>query len=128
MHAITRRHLIKLGLASGALMAAGTPASALVNIVVSGGNFNRFQPGNCRSWVNGNRVRIAHEKAAKPTDNVVAQARARVDFVRFGVVVLAESRIFDDDVASPCRARRKFGAAVFERDDHIFDVAVSLAV
>jgi len=39
MHAITRRHLIKLGLASGALLAAGTPASALVSIVVSGGNF-----------------------------------------------------------------------------------------
>jgi TolB protein len=40
MHAITRRHLLKLGLASGALLAAGTSASqALVNIVVSGGNF-----------------------------------------------------------------------------------------
>jgi len=39
MHAITRRHLIKLGLAGGALMAAGSPAQALVNIVVSGGDF-----------------------------------------------------------------------------------------
>ncbi len=39
MHAITRRHLLKLGLASGALLAAGSPAQALVSIVVSGGNF-----------------------------------------------------------------------------------------
>ena len=40
MHAITRRHLLKLGLASGALVAAAaSPAQALVNIVVSGGNF-----------------------------------------------------------------------------------------
>ena len=39
MHAITRRHLIKIGLAGGALMAAGSPAQALVNIVVSGGDF-----------------------------------------------------------------------------------------
>ena len=40
MHAITRRHLLKLGLASGALLAAAaSPAEALVNIVVSGGNF-----------------------------------------------------------------------------------------
>ncbi len=40
MHAITRRHLLKLGLASGALVAAASsPALALVNIVVSGGNF-----------------------------------------------------------------------------------------
>jgi TolB protein len=40
MHAITRRHLLKLGLASGALLAAAnSPAEALVNIVVTGGNF-----------------------------------------------------------------------------------------
>jgi TolB protein len=39
MHALTRRHLLKLGLASGALIATGTPSQALVNIVVSGGNF-----------------------------------------------------------------------------------------
>ncbi|MEO6014716.1 MAG: Tol-Pal system beta propeller repeat protein TolB [Devosia sp.] len=40
MHAITRRHLLKLGLASGALAAMGAaPARALVEIVVSGGNF-----------------------------------------------------------------------------------------
>ncbi|HEX4297449.1 MAG TPA: Tol-Pal system beta propeller repeat protein TolB [Devosia sp.] len=40
MHAITRRHLLKLGLASGALVAmANSPAQALVSIVVSGGNF-----------------------------------------------------------------------------------------
>jgi TolB protein len=40
MHPITRRHLLKLGLASGALLAAAnSPAEALVNIVVSGGNF-----------------------------------------------------------------------------------------
>ncbi|MEO8758195.1 MAG: Tol-Pal system beta propeller repeat protein TolB [Devosia sp.] len=39
MHAITRRHLLKLGVAGGALLAAGSPALALVNIVVSGGNF-----------------------------------------------------------------------------------------
>ncbi len=39
MHAITRRHLLKLGLSAGALMAAGSPAQALVNIVVSGGDF-----------------------------------------------------------------------------------------
>jgi TolB protein len=40
MHAITRRHLLKLGLASGALaIAANTPAKALVEIIVSGGNF-----------------------------------------------------------------------------------------
>jgi len=40
MHAITRRHLLKLGLASGALaLAANTPAKALVEIIVSGGNF-----------------------------------------------------------------------------------------
>ncbi len=39
MHALTRRHLLKLGLASGALLAAGSPARALVEIVVSGGNF-----------------------------------------------------------------------------------------
>jgi len=40
MHAITRRHLLKLGLASGALIAAAnSPAEALVNIVVTGGNF-----------------------------------------------------------------------------------------
>jgi TolB protein len=39
MHALTRRHLLKLGLASGALLATGTPSQALVNIVVSGGNF-----------------------------------------------------------------------------------------
>ncbi len=39
MHALTRRHLLKLGLAGGALLAAGSPVQALVNIVVSGGNF-----------------------------------------------------------------------------------------
>jgi TolB protein len=40
MHAITRRHLLKLGLASGVLAAAGVQsAQALVNIVVTGGNF-----------------------------------------------------------------------------------------
>ncbi len=40
MHAITRRHLLKLALASGALSAVATlPAKALVNIVVTGGNF-----------------------------------------------------------------------------------------
>ena len=40
MHAITRRHLLKLGLASGALLAAGSQSvEALVNIVVTGGNF-----------------------------------------------------------------------------------------
>ena len=40
MHSITRRHLLKLGLASGVLAAAATsPARALVEIVVSGGNF-----------------------------------------------------------------------------------------
>jgi TolB protein len=40
MHALTRRHLLKLGLASGALAAAATsPARALVEIIVSGGNF-----------------------------------------------------------------------------------------
>lgn len=42
MHALTRRHLLKLGLASGALVAAAaatSPVQALVNIVVSGGNF-----------------------------------------------------------------------------------------
>jgi TolB protein len=40
MHAITRRHLLKLGLASGAFIAAAnSPAEALVNIVVTGGNF-----------------------------------------------------------------------------------------
>ena len=40
MHAITRRHLLKLGLASGALAAAAaSPARALVEIIVSGGNF-----------------------------------------------------------------------------------------
>ena len=40
MHAITPGTLIKLGLASGALMAAGTPASALVSIVVFGRQFH----------------------------------------------------------------------------------------
>ncbi len=40
MHSITRRHLLKLGIASGVLAAAATsPARALVEIVVSGGNF-----------------------------------------------------------------------------------------
>jgi TolB protein len=40
MHALTRRHLLKLGLASGVLAAAAaTPARALVEIVVTGGNF-----------------------------------------------------------------------------------------
>lgn len=39
MHSITRRHLLKLGLAGTALMAASSPASALVEIVVGGGNF-----------------------------------------------------------------------------------------
>ncbi|MEQ1899778.1 MAG: Tol-Pal system beta propeller repeat protein TolB [Devosia sp.] len=39
MHQITRRHLLKLGLGSAALLAAGSPARALVEIVVSGGNF-----------------------------------------------------------------------------------------
>jgi TolB protein len=39
MHAITRRHLLKLGLAGGALLAAGSQAKALVEIVVTGGNF-----------------------------------------------------------------------------------------
>jgi TolB protein len=40
MHAITRRHLLKLGLASGVLaVASNTPAKALVEIIVSGGNF-----------------------------------------------------------------------------------------
>ena len=42
MHAITRRHLLKLGLASGALTAAAmatSPVQALVSSVVSGGNF-----------------------------------------------------------------------------------------
>jgi TolB protein len=40
MHAITRRHLLKLGLASGALAAmAASPAKALVEIVITGGNF-----------------------------------------------------------------------------------------
>jgi TolB protein len=39
MHALTRRRLLKLGLAGGALLAAGSPAQALVSIVVSGGNF-----------------------------------------------------------------------------------------
>ena len=40
MHAITRRHLLKLGLASGALAAAaGIAGRALVEIIVSGGNF-----------------------------------------------------------------------------------------
>jgi TolB protein len=40
MHALTRRHLLKLGLASGALaLAANSPAKALVEIVISGGNF-----------------------------------------------------------------------------------------
>jgi TolB protein len=40
MHALTRRHLLKLGLASGVLAAAaGTPVKALVEIVVTGGNF-----------------------------------------------------------------------------------------
>jgi TolB protein len=39
MHSLTRRHLLKLGLAGGALMAASTPASALVEIIVGGGNF-----------------------------------------------------------------------------------------
>ncbi|MEO6396358.1 MAG: Tol-Pal system beta propeller repeat protein TolB [Devosia sp.] len=38
MHQITRRHLLKLGLASAALLAA-SPARALVEIIVSGGNF-----------------------------------------------------------------------------------------
>jgi TolB protein len=39
MHAITRRRLLKLGLAGGALLATGSPVEALVNIVVTGGNF-----------------------------------------------------------------------------------------
>ena len=39
MHEITRRHLLKLGLAGGALLASGIPARALVNVVVTGGNF-----------------------------------------------------------------------------------------
>lgn len=40
MHAITRRHLLKLGLASGLISAvAATPARALVEIIVGGGNF-----------------------------------------------------------------------------------------
>lgn len=39
MHALTRRHLLKLGFGAGALLAAGSPAQALVNIVVSGGSF-----------------------------------------------------------------------------------------
>ncbi len=40
MHAITRRHLLKLGLASGVLAGvAASPAKALVEIIVSGGNF-----------------------------------------------------------------------------------------
>ena len=42
MHPLTRRHLLKLGLASGALVAAAaatSPVQALVSIVVSGGNF-----------------------------------------------------------------------------------------
>ena len=39
MHALTRRHLLKLGLASGVVLATGLPARALVNIVVTGGNF-----------------------------------------------------------------------------------------
>jgi TolB protein len=39
MTLITRRNALKLGLAGGALMAASTPASALIEIVVTGGNF-----------------------------------------------------------------------------------------
>jgi TolB protein len=39
MHAITRRHLIKLGLAGGAVLAMGKSALALVQVDVSGGNF-----------------------------------------------------------------------------------------
>ncbi|HWA17634.1 MAG TPA: Tol-Pal system beta propeller repeat protein TolB [Devosia sp.] len=39
MHQITRRHLLKLGLGGAALLAAGSPAKALVEIVVSGGDF-----------------------------------------------------------------------------------------
>jgi TolB protein len=40
MTMFTRRNALKLGLAGGALLAAGTPASALVEIVVTGGNFS----------------------------------------------------------------------------------------
>ncbi|HQZ12959.1 MAG TPA: Tol-Pal system beta propeller repeat protein TolB [Devosia sp.] len=39
MTLLTRRNALKLGLAGTALAAAGTPASALVEIVVTGGNF-----------------------------------------------------------------------------------------
>lgn len=39
MTLLTRRNALKLGLAGTALVAAGTPASALVEIVVTGGNF-----------------------------------------------------------------------------------------
>jgi len=39
MTLLTRRNALKLGLAGTALMAAGSPASALVEIVVTGGNF-----------------------------------------------------------------------------------------
>ncbi len=39
MYELTRRHLLKLGLAGGALLAAGSPALALVNVTVTGGDF-----------------------------------------------------------------------------------------
>ena len=39
MTLFTRRNALKLGLAGGALMAASSPASALVEIIVGGGNF-----------------------------------------------------------------------------------------
>ncbi len=39
MNLFTRRNLLKLGLAGGALAIANTPAAALVEIIVSGGNF-----------------------------------------------------------------------------------------
>jgi TolB protein len=39
MTLLSRRTALKLGLAGGALLAAGSPASALVEIVVGGGNF-----------------------------------------------------------------------------------------
>ena len=39
MFELTRRHVIKLGLAGGALLAAGVPAKALVSVTVTGGDF-----------------------------------------------------------------------------------------
>ena len=39
MHQLTRRHILKLGLASGALAAFSAPTSALVEVVITGGDF-----------------------------------------------------------------------------------------